>query len=241
VTSGGLPPELSLNPSNGNISGIPTQTGLFSFTLSVTDQIPQFDEQSFRITINPPAPPTISGPESLPSGVVNQAYPNTTLTASGGTAPYTWDPVVSPALPNGLSWDATTQTISGIPLNGSQGTTSHKFTVRDSTVPFLTGTRTYSLTIVLPAPPTITTTSLPNATVGTPYSQPVLATGGVGTLTWTISAGSLPPGLDINQATGEIFGTPISAGLANFTVQVTDTFPQSATQSFSIEIFNSGP
>lgn len=243
VTSGGLPPGLSLNPSNGNISGVPTLTGSFNFRLRVTDQIPQFDEQDFRISISPPVPPTISGPASLPSGVVNQAYPTTTLVASGGTAPYTWDPVVSPALPNGLSWDAATQTISGTPLNGSQGSTSHTFTVRDSTNPTLTGTRTYSLTIVLPAPPTITTTSLPPATVGVPYSQPVEATGGVGTLTWTISTGllSLPPGLDINQATGEIFGTPTSAGLANFTVQVTDTFPQSDTQNFSIEIFNSGP
>jgi hypothetical protein len=238
VTSGGLPPGLSLNPSNGSISGVPTQTGPFNFTLRVTDQIPQFDEQNFRITIDPPAPPTISGPASLPSGVVNQDYPASTLTATGGTSPYTWDPVVSPALPNGLSWDADNQTIKGIPLNGSQGTTSHTFTVRDSTNPVLTGTRKYSLTIVLPAPPNITTKSLQNATVGAPYSQPVDATGGVGTLTWTISAGSLPPGLDINQATGEIFGTPTIAGLANFTVQVTDTFPQSDTQSFSIEIFN---
>ncbi len=219
---------------------MPTQTGSFNFTLRVTDQIPQFDEQSFRITINPPAPPTISGPASLPSGVVNQAYPSTTLTASGGTAPLIWDPVVDPALPNGLSWDAATQTISGIPLNGSQGATSHKFTVRDSTVPFLTGTRTYSLTIVLPAPPTITTTSLPNATVGAPYGQPVEVTGGVGNLTWTLT-GALPDGLSLDQATGVISGDPTTAGTYNFTVQVTDTFPQSDTQNFSIEIFNSGP
>lgn len=241
VIVGGLPPGLGLNASTGQISGTATQTGTFNFTVQVTDDIPQSDMQALTITINPPAPPTISGPAILPSGVVNQDYPTTTLTASGGTAPFTWDPVVSPALPNGLSWDATTQTISGIPLNGSQGTTSHTFTVRDSTNPVLTGTRTYSLTIVLPAPPDITTPSLPNATVGATYSQPVEATGGVGTLTWTISAGSLPPGLDINQATGEIFGTPTIVGLANFTVQVTDTFPQSDTQNFSIEIFNSGP
>ena len=240
VIAGGLPPGLGLNASTGQISGTATQTGTFNFTVQVTDDIPQSDMQALTITINPPAPPTISGPASLPSGVVNQNYPATTLTATGGTAPFTWDPVVSPALPNGLSWDAATQSISGIPLNGSQGTTSHTFTVRDSTNPVLTGTRTYSLTIVLPAPPDITTPSLSNATVGAVYSQPVEATGGVGTLTWTISAGSLPPGLDINQATGEIFGTPTIAGLANFTVQVTDTFPQSDTQNFSIEIFN-GP
>jgi hypothetical protein len=236
VTSGGLPPGLSLNPSNGNISGVPTQTSSFNFTLRVNDQIPQFDEQSFRITINPPAPPTISEPSLLPSGTVNQLYPTTTLIATGGTAPLIWDPVVDPALPNGLSWDAATQTISGIPLNGSQGATSHKFTVRDSTVPFLTGTRTYSLTIVLPAPPTITTTSLPNGNVGTPYSQQLQATGGVGNLTWILT-GALPDGLSLDQATGVISGDPTTAGTYNFTVQVTDTIPQSDTQDFSIEIF----
>jgi Putative Ig domain len=238
VIVGGLPPGLGLNASTGQISGTATQTGTFNFTVQVTDDIPQSDMQALTITINPPVPPTISGPASLPSGTVNQTYPNTTLTASGGTAPYTWDPVVSPALPNGLSWDADTQTISGIPLNGSQGQTSHTFTVHDSTNPALTGKRTYSLTIVLPSPPTITTPSLLSGMVSTVYSQPVEATGGSGNLTWTISAGSLPPGLNINQATGEIFGTPTNAGLANFTVQVTDTIPQSDTQDFSIEIFN---
>ncbi|MEO7859069.1 MAG: putative Ig domain-containing protein, partial [Nitrospirales bacterium] len=111
VTSGALPPGLTLNASNGNIAGIPTQTGSFNFTLRVTDQIPQFDEQGLTITINPPTPPAITAPSSLPTGTVNQAYPSTTLTASGGTSPLTWDPAVGiNPLPNGLSWDAATHT-----------------------------------------------------------------------------------------------------------------------------------
>ena len=242
VTSGGLPPGLSLNPSNGNISGIPTQTGSFNFTLRVTDQIPQFDEQNLTITINPPTPPAITAPSSLPTGTVNQDYPNTTLTASGGTAPLTWDPVVSPTLPNGLSWDATTHTITGKPLNGSQGTANHTFTVRDATNPVQAASRTYSLTINLPAPPSITTTSLPNGTVTQPYSRTVQATGGTGALTWSVSAGSLPTGLDpINPATGQITGTPTAAGTFNFTVQATDTLNQSDTQALSITIVLPAP
>jgi len=240
VVGGGLPPGLNLNASNGNISGVPTQTGSFPFTIRVTDQLSRFDEQNFTITINPPVPPTISGPASLPSGTVNQAYPNTTLTASGGTAPLKWDPAVTPALPNGLSWNAATHTISGTPLNGSQGTSSPTFTVRDSTNPPQSDTRTYSLTINLPAPPNITTTSLPNGNVGVDYRQQLEATGGGGGLTWTIISGSLPDGLDMNQTTGEIFGTPLFAGAASaFTVQVTDGLGQSDTQPLSIEIFNS--
>jgi hypothetical protein len=236
VVVGALPPGLNLNNSNGNISGAPTQTGSFPFTVRVTDQLKQFDEQNFTIAINPPVPPTISGPASLPSGTVNQAYPNTTLTASGGTAPLNWDPVVNPALPNGLSWDAATHTISGTPLNGSQGTTSHTFTVRDSTNPPLNDTRTYSLTIGLPAPPNITTTSLPNGNMGTAYSQQLQVTGGGGTLTWTIS-GSLPDGLSMDAA-GLISGVSTAARRQPFafTVQVTDGLQQSDTQPLSITI-----
>ena len=238
VTSGGLPPGLNLNTSNGNISGTPTSTGPFTFTLRVTDSIPQFDEQNLTITINPPAPPTITAPASLPTGTVNQTYPSTTLTASGGTAPLTWDPVVSPALPNGLSWDADTHTISGIPLNGSQGTASHTFTVRDSTNPVLTATRTYSLTIVLPAPPNITTTStslLPNGTVTQAYTRTLTATGGTQPLTWSLASGSLPAGLTLSTG-GVISGTPTAAGTSPFTVQVTDALSQPDTQPLSIVI-----
>ena len=236
VTSGALPPGLTLNASNGNISGIPTQTGSFNFRLRVTDQIPQFDEQGLTITINPPTPPAITAPSSLPTGTVNQAYPTTTLTASGGTAPLTWDPAVGiNPLPNGLSWDAATHTISGTPLNGSQGTTSHTFTVRDSTNPVLTGMRTYSLTIVLPAPPNITTTSLPNGTVTNPYSRTLQRTGGTPPFSWSFT-GTLPSGLILDSSTGAISGTPTAGGPFNFTVQVTDALSQSDTQPLSIII-----
>ena len=225
IVGGGLPPGLNLNSLNGNISGAPTQTGSFLFTVRVTDQLSRFDEQSFTITVNPPVLPTISGPSSLPTGTVNQDYPNTTLIASGGTAPLTWDPTVTPALPNGLSWDAAVQTISGTPLNGSQGTRSHTFTVRDSTNPVQTATRTYSLTIGLPAPPTITTTALPNGTVTQPYNRTIQRTGGTPPFTWSVT-GTIPPGLNFDSATGGISGTPTTAGTFNFTPQVTDSLSQ---------------
>jgi hypothetical protein len=87
---------------------------------------------------------------------------------------------------------------------------------------------------------TITTASLPGGGVGTAYTAPALtATGGTGTLTWSLSGGtSLPPGLTISSTTGVISGTPTAPG-SNFTIQVTDSSaptPQTATKGFSITI-----
>jgi hypothetical protein len=62
----------------------------------------------------------------------------------------------------------------------------------------------------------------------------VVATGGIGALTWSISGGTLPQGLNIDSINGVISGTPTNAETANFTVRVADTLSQSATQDLSI-------
>ena len=240
VTSGSLPPGLDLNASNGNISGTPTSASSFSFALRVTDQIPQSDQQNFTIAINASTPPSITSPSSLQAGTVNQPYPNTQLTATGGTQPYSWS--VNPALPNGLTLNPSSGIISGTPLSGSNGNSSHEFTVTDSTMPInQQGRKKLSLTIIANVTPvTITTTSLPNGTVGQSYNAPELtASGGTSPYNWSRHNGSpLPQGLRLS-ASGSITGTPTTAGTISTTFGVQDsTIPnqQSATKSLSITI-----
>ncbi len=81
---------------------------------------------------------------------------------------------------------------------------------------------------------TITTVSLPNGIVGTPYSSTLAASGGTTPYSWTIVAGALPAGLSLNQG-GTISGTPTTAGASNFTVQVTDSSSpvQQASNAFA--------
>lgn len=86
----------------------------------------------------------------------------------------------------------------------------------------------------------ITTTSLPDGTVRTAYSQPVSATGGTTDYTWVIDSGNLPPGLNLTSGTpnATITGTSTIAGTYSFTVRVTDSgIPsQTDTQPLSITV-----
>ncbi len=81
----------------------------------------------------------------------------------------------------------------------------------------------YELQSGAPADLAITTTSLPNGDVSTAYSATLAGTGGVAPYTWAVASGSLPTGLQLNSATGNISGTPTSAGTYNFSVQLADS------------------
>ena len=109
------------------------------------------------------------------------------------------------------------------------GTGTANFTVKVTDSLSLSDAQLLSITIVAaPIAPTITTTTLPNGKVGTPYSETLAATGGTGTLTWSLLSGALPTGLDpIDPSTGVIAGMPTVADTFTFTPQVTDTIPLS--------------
>ena len=79
-------------------------------------------------------------------------------------------------------------------------------------------------------------TSLPGGAVGAAYSQVVSATGGTGSYTFSVSAGSLGAGLALNASTGVISGTPTTAGTRNFTIRATDGSGATGTRAYSIII-----
>ncbi|MBL0130503.1 MAG: HYR domain-containing protein [Chitinophagaceae bacterium] len=89
-----------------------------------------------------------------------------------------------------------------------------------------------------PGPLTITTASpLPGGTVGVPYSQTILASGGTPGYTFALFSGTLPTGTLIDGL-GNITGTPTVAGPFNFTIQVTDAASATATKNFDVTIIN---
>ena len=89
------------------------------------------------------------------------------------------------------------------------------------------------------AAPSITTDTLPNGKVGEAYSQ-TLTADGTTPITWGIDSGNLPAGLTLDEATGEISGTPTAAGTASFTVKAENS-AGSDTKELSIAIAKAAP
>ncbi|MCC6348679.1 MAG: putative Ig domain-containing protein, partial [Candidatus Eisenbacteria bacterium] len=91
--------------------------------------------------------------------------------------------------------------------------------------------------LVVLAPLSITTTTLPNGTVGSAYSQTLAATGGTAPYgSWAVTVGSLPAGLSLDSGSGLISGTPATAETQAFTVRVVDAASDTATQALSITV-----
>jgi hypothetical protein len=83
--------------------------------------------------------------------------------------------------------------------------------------------------------PAILTTSLPAGVVGEPYSSTIAATG-TPSPALGVTAGSLPPGLSLDSATGAVTGTPGAAGTFAFTVTASNGIDPNATRAFSIVV-----
>jgi len=225
ISSGSLPAGLSLTASTGAITGTPTASGTSNFTARVTDNVGATATKALSIIVTQGLTITTA---SLPADTVGVAY-NQTLTASGGTTPYTWS-ISSGSLPAGLSLAAATGAITGTPTTAA--TSNFTAMVTDN----VSATATKALSIVINAAVSITTASLPADTVNIAYNQTMTATGGTGALTWSISSGSLPAGLSLVAATGAITGTPTTAGASNFTAMATDTVGATGTKALSITI-----
>ena len=226
VSSGSLPAGISLSP-DGNLSGTPTATGTSSFTVKVTDANGQSAIQATSITVAAGVSTTFAAP---PAAAVNSPYSDT-LTATGGTTPYTWS-VNAGTLPAGLTLS------SGGVLSGTPTVTgSYPFTV--NVIDANKGIATASITLVVTAALTLTFPAPPSGTIGTAYTDTFTAAGGTTPYTFSISAGTLPAGLTLNASTGVVSGTPTTAGTSSFTVKVTDAKSATATFATSITILSS--
>jgi large repetitive protein len=241
VTAGALPAGVTLSPT-GSFSGTPTAAGSFNFTVTATDSstgtgAPFTGNRPYTLTVT--APTVVVSPTTLPAPTAGVAY-SQTVTASGGTAGYTFA-ITSGALPAGLSLDPG-GTVTGTATAG--GTFTFTITATDSSTgtgaPF-TGSQSYTFTVDAPTI-TVSPASLPNGRAGTAYSQSITAIGGNGTHSFAVTAGALPPGWTLSS-TGALSGTATAVGTFNFTITATDQStgagaPFTGFRSYTVNVFS---
>ncbi|HXG68308.1 MAG TPA: putative Ig domain-containing protein, partial [Blastocatellia bacterium] len=129
VGTGTLPPGLTLHPTDGVISGDPTEPGTFTFTVRLTDATPTtVTSEPLRIAIAP-APLQITSSGDLTTGAVGVVYAHQ-LTHFGGQGTRSWS-LASGSLPPGLTLNGSTGRITGTPT--TVGVSSFTVRLTDST------------------------------------------------------------------------------------------------------------
>ena len=135
--SGALPAGLTFTASTGALSGRPTAGGTFNISITATDSVGDTASQAYSLVINPAV--SLS-PSSLPASTVGVAY-SQKFTTTGGTGSVTLSE--SGALPAGLTFTASTGTLSGTPT--ASGTFNISVTATDTVG--ATTSHSYSLVV----------------------------------------------------------------------------------------------
>ncbi|MCZ4222628.1 putative Ig domain-containing protein [Pedobacter rhodius] len=217
-----LPAGLSLS-SSGLISGTPTVTGSFTFSITATDSKGCSSTAGYTLVVTPGL---ALAPGTLPNGTTGVLYPTQVIPpATGGTGPYVYSAV---NLPPGLTFNANTREITGTPMQ--TGIYAIPVTVTDATGNSVTA----SYTIKITDPLTLPSATLANGTTGQAYPTQVIPSAAGGSTPYVYVATNLPPGLSFNPSTREITGTPTTAGTYTIPVTATDADGRTVSTNYTI-------
>ncbi len=238
MVSGALPSGMTFNTATGEVGGTPNDaTGTYAFSVTVSDDaVPPQTAGPLNLTLDLYDVLTITTPTPLPYAINGVAY-SQTLSAGGGSAPYSNWTIVSGTQPSPLTLNTSTGELSGTPVD-TAGIFTFTVEVTDSAVD--TATKQFTMTLydelqITYAGP------LPDGISGQSYGpETVTATGGTGNITWSLSAGALPSGVTLTTDSGDIQGIPTETGAFPITVMVQDDAspPQTDTIDLTLNVYD---
>ena len=229
MASGTLPAGLTLSAA-GVLSGTPTVAGSATGLVVRATDASGTSSSSASFPIDVRTDLALAG-SPTGTGAVGTAY-SLSVAASGGRSPYAWT-LAAGTLPGGLSLDPASGVVSGTPT--TPGTAAGiRLKVGDAD-----GRSATSPPFDIAISSTLAVAGSPAsaATVGATYSATFTASGGFGTKTFALAAGTLPAGLTLSTA-GVLSGTPAAAGTATgLVVSATDASgTTTSSASFSIDV-----
>lgn len=225
LVEAGPPAGLEFDAVARRITGTPEATGSgVPFVLRASNALGQHISREFVIDVFEPLALVTA---ELPVGAVDLPY-EVRFAATGGDERYTFTAPESGegTLPEGLTLEADGH-LSGAPERAGDFTLVIEVRSADGQA-----IETELVLSVEPSDVVITTSSLPEGTVGTEYRERIRVQGGDGlTYEFTVSSGALPAGVTLNEGTGQLRGTPTEAATSDFEVTVGsgDSAPAVAT------------
>jgi hypothetical protein len=231
-TSGTLPPGLSLNSSTGALTGTPTTLGTYNFTITANGAFEGSVSSARTVVVNPPKP-VFS--DSTIAGIAIRGVAYSDGVAASDTTSYS---LASGTLPTGLSFNTSTGAITGTPTTLQ----SRSIVFRATNVTGSTDTPARSLVVNPPAPVFSDSTLIAQASIGSSYSDAVVASD---VTTYSVRnpsnpslSGTLPAGLTLNSTTGTITGTPTTAGETSFRIRAENVTGSTDTAILTITIIS---
>lgn len=216
ISAGALPPGLAINGTTGVISGTPTTTGAFAWTVRATNGS-GFDDFADSISVN--TAPNISTSTALGAITNGVAITPWNPTNTGDTGGITWT-IAAGTLPTGLAINAGTGQITGTPTVDGV----FNFTVRATNEcgsSDYANTATVATAVAAPNIVCAGNQTFTNGVAITPFN--IVASNSGGAIATYGIAPALPPGLTLNTTTGVVSGTPtVTVGATTYTVTATN-------------------
>ncbi len=252
-----LPGWLSFNAVTRTFSGTPANAdvGVINLRVTATDMAGASANGDFALSVaNVNDAPILASPLANRTVTQDQAFSFSLPAGSfvdidaGDSLSYRATLSSGAALPGWLSFNATTRTFSGMPVNGDVGTLNLRVTATDLAGASVGGNFVLTVANVNDVPTLALPLAGQSATQGQAFSVSVPAgsfadidAGDVLSYRATLSSGAALPGwLVFNAATQTFSGTPANAdvGVINLRVTATDLAGASASGDFVLGIAN---
>ncbi|MEJ7242880.1 putative Ig domain-containing protein, partial [Staphylococcus caprae] len=211
------------------ISGTPTKVGSYPITVTTTDASGNKTETKFTIEVVDETAPTVTAIKDQ-TKEVNTSIDSITVEATDNSGQAVTNKVSG--LPEGVSFDSSTNTISGKPTK--VGSYLIVVTTTDAS-----GNKTetkFTIEVVDETAPTVTAIKDQTQEVNTPIdSIKIKATDNSGQAV-TNKVSGLPAGVSFDSSTNTISGTPTKVGSYPIVVTTTDASGNKTETKFTIEV-----